>query len=127
MTLRNLPTLLVVDDAPANLAVVYSLLKSDFRILVAPSGAKALELVKSANPPQLILLDVAMPEMDGYAICRALKADPVTRSIPVIFLTGKTDPEDEALGFECGCADIVHKPFHPTVLKARIRNCLRLS
>src|ERR1700726_3700443 len=86
---------LVVDDATANLQVVHSMLKDDFRIRVATSGAKALALIKEVPQPDLILLDVTMPEMDGYEVCTILKATPEARNIPVIFLTGKTKPVDE--------------------------------
>jgi len=117
---------LVVDDAPANLQVVRSILKDDFKIRVATSGAKALELVKVIPRPDLILLDVTMPEMDGYEVCGILKATPDSRDIPVIFLTGKTETDDETKGFEVGAVDYIHKPFSPAVVKARVRTHLVL-
>src|SRR6266481_2730397 len=117
---------LVVDDAPANLQVVRSILKDDFKIRVATSGAKALELVKEKPQPDLILLDVTMPEMDGYEVCGVLKATPDARDIPVIFLTGKTEAGDETKGFEVGAVDYIHKPFSPAVVKARVRTHLVL-
>jgi len=104
---------LVVDDAPANLQVVRSILKDDFKIRVATSGAKALELVKEKPQPDLILLDVTMPEMDGYEVCGILKATPDARDIPVIFLTGKTETDDETKGFEVGAVDYIHNRSHP--------------
>jgi len=117
---------LVVDDATANLQVVHSLLKDDFKIRVATSGAKALALVKDKPQPDLILLDVAMPEMDGYEVCAILKATPESRDIPVIFLTGKTETDDETKGFEAGAVDYIHKPFSPAVVKARVHTHLVL-
>jgi phosphoserine phosphatase RsbU/P len=117
---------LVVDDATANLQVVHSMLKDDFKIRVATSGAKALALVKANPHPDLILLDVMMPEMDGYEVCAILKATPEARDIPVIFLTGKTEADDETRGFEVGAVDYIHKPFSPAVVKARVHTHLVL-
>src|SRR3984885_11132098 len=117
---------LVVDDAPANLQIVHSILKQDFKILVATSGAKALELASNDPQPELILLDVEMPEMNGYEVCAILKSKPETRDIPVIFLTRKTDVEDETRGFEVGAVDYIHKPFSPAVVKARVHTHLLL-
>jgi sigma-B regulation protein RsbU (phosphoserine phosphatase) len=117
---------LVVDDAPANLQVMHSILKDDFKIRVATSGAKALDLVKAKPQPDLILLDVMMPEMDGYELCGILKATPEARNIPVIFLTGKTEADDETKGFEVGAVDYIHKPFSPAVVKARVHTHLVL-
>ena len=117
---------LVVDDAPTNLQIVRSILKDDLKIRVATSGAKALELVKVDPLPDLILLDVMMPEMDGYEVCAILKASPETRDIPVIFLTGKTETDDETKGFEVGAVDYIHKPFTPAVVKARVHTHLVL-
>jgi sigma-B regulation protein RsbU (phosphoserine phosphatase) len=117
---------LVVDDAPANLQVVNSILKDDFKIRVATSGAKALELVKVKPYPDLILLDVMMPELDGYEVCGILKASPETKDIPVIFLTGKTEADDETKGFQVGAVDYIHKPFSPSVVKARVHTHLVL-
>jgi phosphoserine phosphatase RsbU/P len=118
--------ILLVDDTPANIHIAQSILKDDYRIRVATSGAKALELVKTKPMPALVLLDVEMPGMDGYEVCKHLKADPETRDIPVIFLTGKTESEDETRGFEAGAVDYVHKPFSPPVVKARVRTHLNL-
>jgi phosphoserine phosphatase RsbU/P len=117
---------LIVDDAPANLQVVRSILKDDFKIIVATSGAKALDLVKANPHPDLILLDVMMPEMDGYEVCGILKSTPEARDIPVIFLTGKTETDDETRGFEAGAVDYIHKPFSPAIVKARVHTHLVL-
>jgi phosphoserine phosphatase RsbU/P len=117
---------LIVDDAPANLQMVRSILKDDFKIRVATSGAKALDLVKAKPYPDLILLDVTMPEMDGYEVCGILKATPEAKDIPVIFLTGKTETDDETRGFQVGAVDYIHKPFSPAVVKARVHTHLVL-
>jgi serine phosphatase RsbU (regulator of sigma subunit) len=119
-------TVLVVDDAPSNIQVVNSILKDIYKVRVATKGARALELVKIAPPPDLILLDVMMPGMDGYEVCTHLKTDPATRDIPVIFLTGQTEIEDETRGFEAGAVDYIHKPFSPAVVKARVHTHLVL-
>src|SRR3984957_15138818 len=126
MTQVNQKTVLVVDDAPANIQIVNSILKDIYKIRVATSGSKALELVKVAPLPDLVLLDVVMPEMDGYEVCKRLKMDPETRDIPVIFLTGQTEVEDETKGFDVGAVDYIHKPFSPAVVKARVRTHLVL-
>jgi CheY-like chemotaxis protein len=118
--------ILLVDDAPANIQIAREILKDTYKTRVATSGAKALELVKVAPPPDLILLDVNMPEMDGYEVCRRLKADASTRDIPVIFLTAMTEVEDETRGFSVGAVDYIHKPFSPPVVMARVQTHLNL-
>jgi serine phosphatase RsbU (regulator of sigma subunit) len=117
---------LVVDDAPANIQIVKSILKDLYKIRVATSGAKALELAKITPPPDLILMDVMMPEIDGYEVCRHLKLGPETRDIPVIFLTGQTHVDEETRGFDVGAVDYIHKPFSPAVVKARVHTHLML-
>lgn len=119
-------TILLVDDAPSNIQVVNSILKDVYKIRIASNGTKALELVKVAPSPDLILLDVLMPGMDGYEVCSRLKADPETRDIPVIFLTAQTETEDETRGFDVGAVDYIHKPFSPAVVKARVQTHLLL-
>ena len=119
-------TVLLVDDAPANIQVVTSILKDIYKIRVATNGAKALALAKDTPLPDLVLLDVMMPQMDGYEVCTRLKADPETQDIPVIFLTGQTEIEDETRGFEVGAVDYIHKPFSPAVVKARVHTHLVL-
>ncbi|WP_338439896.1 two-component system response regulator [uncultured Aquabacterium sp.] len=123
---KQLPTVLVVDDAPANLSLLAGLLQADYRVKLAASGAKALELVRRARP-DLVLLDIMMPEMDGYEVCQRLKADPATRAIPVLFLTAMTQTEDEARGFQVGAADFIQKPINPIVLQARVRTHLQVK
>jgi len=121
-----LPTVLVVDDAPANLSLLAGLLNKSYRVKVAPSGGKALELARRAAP-DLVLLDVMMPEMDGYEVCRRLKADPRTARVPVLFLTAMSQPEDEARGFEVGAADFIQKPISPAIVQARVRTHLQIK
>jgi len=106
--------------------VAQSILKDDYKIRIATNGPKALELTKASPLPDLILLDVMMPEMDGYEVCALLKGDPATHDIPVIFLTGKTEAEDETRGFQVGAVDYIHKPFSPSVVNARVRTQLML-
>ena len=118
--------LLLVDDDPENIEIVNSILGEEYEIRVAKNGVKALELANMDPRPGLILLDVVMPHMDGYEVCKHLKADPKTRVIPVIFLTGKTDVADETHGFEVGAVDYIHKPFSPPIVKARVRTHLML-
>jgi CheY-like chemotaxis protein len=119
------PSLLVVDDDASNLAVVANVLQSTYRVRLANGGERALALAKAA-PPDLILLDVEMPTLDGYAVCDRLKADPELRHIPVIFLTGRATVEDETEGFARGAVDYIHKPISPPVLIARVRTHLSL-
>jgi sigma-B regulation protein RsbU (phosphoserine phosphatase) len=119
-------TILLVDDAPANIQIANSILKDIYKIRIATNGAKALELANVTPPPDLILLDVMMPEMDGYEVCTRLKSESLTRDIPVIFLTGQTEIEDETRGFEVGAVDYIHKPFSPAVMKARVQTHLVL-
>ena len=121
-----LPTVLVVDDAPANLSLLAGLLNKSYRVKLAPSGLKALDLARR-SVPDLILLDVMMPEMDGYEVCRRLKADPLTARIPVLFLTAMSQPEDEARGFEVGAADFIQKPISPAIVQARVRTHLQIK
>lgn len=122
----GLPTVLVVDDTPANLSLLAGLLNKTYRVQLANSGVKALEIAQR-QPPDLIVLDVMMPELDGYKTCRRLKDDERTRDVPVLFLTALTRPEDEARGFEVGAADFIHKPFNPTTVRARVATHLQLK
>jgi serine phosphatase RsbU (regulator of sigma subunit) len=119
-------TILIVDDTPINIGVISGALKDSFATKVATSGEKALAIASGKEKPDLILLDILMPEMDGYEVCRRLKADPDTRDIPVIFLTSQTEAEDETKGFEVGAVDYIHKPFSAAVVKARVRTHLML-
>ena len=119
-------TVLLVDDVPANLSLLSSILRDDYRIQLATSGAKALELV-AAGAPDLILLDVMMPDMDGHEVCKRLKSDPNTRDIPVLFVTAQNQVEDEELGLMLGAMDYIHKPISPPIIKARVRNHIALK
>jgi serine phosphatase RsbU (regulator of sigma subunit) len=118
--------ILIVDDTPTNLGAISGALRDSYKTKVATNGQKALALAAAEDKPDLILLDVMMPEMDGYEVCSRLKADPTTREIPVIFLTGQISADDETKGFEVGAVDYVHKPFSPAVVKARVRSHILL-
>ena len=122
----NEVTILVVDDAPENLDIIGELLKG-YKQKVATNGEKALKIAFSDNPPNLILLDVMMPEMDGFEVCRRLKSNPRTKNIPVIFITAKNQPEDIVKGFEIGGVDYVTKPFNPAELIARVTTHIELK
>ena len=119
-------TLLVVDDTPDNLSLMSGLLRDEYKVKLANSGEKALKAVQGDSPPDLILLDIMMPGMSGYEVCAALKADPKTRSIPVIFLTAMSAPEDEQKGLELGAVDYITKPISPSLFLARVRNHLAM-
>ncbi len=119
-------SILIVDDTPINLGVISGALKDSFNTKVATNGEKALAIASAEEKPDLILLDVMMPGMDGYEVCRRLKANPATQNIPVIFLTGQTGAEDETRGFEVGAVDYIHKPFSAAIVKVRVRLHLML-
>ncbi len=118
--------ILAVDDATENLDVIKSILVPDYVVKAAPSGAVALKIALS-QPPDLVLLDVMMPDMDGYEVCRRLKDSASTRDIPVIFVTAKDQTEDEALGLNMGAVDYIAKPVRPSILRARVRTHIALS
>ena len=115
-------TLLIVDDTSTNIEILVSLLKDDYRIKIAKNGKKALEVVRDSNEIDLILLDVVMPEMDGYSVCKELKNDPKTSHIPVVFITSNDMAQDEEYGLRLGAIDYIKKPFHPTIVKMRVQN-----
>lgn len=121
------PRLLLVDDNPDNLMVLHGLLKENYRTILATNGEDALALCQKEQLPQLILLDVMMPGMDGYSVCEQLKASPRTVDIPVIFLTARMEKEAESKGFSVGGVDYITKPFSPPVLKARVETHLALK
>lgn len=118
-------TILVVDDVPVNIEVLSSILGKDYNILVATSGAQALEV--ATQQPDLILLDVMMPDMDGYEVCRRLKRAPAISGIPVIFVTALNDVEDEIKGLSLGAVDYLTKPVHAAITLARIKSHLELK
>ena len=119
------PRLLLVDDEPTNLQVLRHVLQADYRLLFATDGARALQVAREQRP-DLVLLDIMMPNMDGYAVCCALKADAATASIPVIFITALNDSQDETAGFDVGGVDYLTKPVSPPVVRARVRTHLSL-
>ena len=118
--LESKPSILVVDDTPANLTLMTGLLQDDYQVRAATSGEKALKIACSDNPPDLILLDIMMPEMDGHEVCRRLKADEKTKDIPIIFLTAMSEAEDEEKGLKLGAVDYITKPVSPPIALARI-------
>jgi sigma-B regulation protein RsbU (phosphoserine phosphatase) len=120
------PVVLAVDDTPENLDVVRGLLVPTYKVKVAINGATALKIAEK-QPPDIILLDIMMPDMDGYEVCRRLKSNPATAAIPVIFLTAKDQTADEAEGFALGAADYIHKPVNPPILQARVKTHIALK
>ncbi len=121
------PTVLVVDDTPDNLSLMSGLLRDLYRVKVANGGERALKIAQADPPPDLILLDIMMPGMDGYEVCRRLKQDAATRDIPVIFLTALAEVEDERKGLEMGAVDYITKPISPPIVLARVKNHLALK
>jgi len=122
-----MPTVLVVDDTPDNLAMMAELLGERYRVKVANSGERALKAMQAEVLPDLVLLDIMMPGMDGYEVCRRLQADPATRDIPIIFLTARADVADETLGLSLGAVDYITKPISPPIVLARLRTHLSLK
>jgi adenylate cyclase len=127
MSLSDRKTILIVDDTPTNIGIISSVLKDSFRTKVATNGEKALAIASADDRPDLILLDIEMPGIDGYEVCRRLKANPATSGIPVIFLTAKTENKDEKHGFEVGAVDYVHKPFSAPIMLARVKTHIALQ
>ena len=120
-------TILVVDDTPENLALMSSLLKEIYKVKIANSGEKALKIAASDAPPNLILLDIMMPGLNGFEVCRQLKENTRTKDIPIIFLTAKSDIENEKIGLELGAVDYIAKPICPPLVMARVKNNLALQ
>ena len=118
--------MLIVDDTPANLALLSEVLHDDYRTLVATSGERALQLANAPDAPDLILLDVVMPHLSGYEVCARLKQNPATRDIPVIFVSAQHEVEDETRGLGLGGVDFLAKPISPPIVKARVRTHLTL-
>ena len=113
-------TILIVDDAPENINMLHGILGSDFRVKFALNGEKALEIAFK-NPPDLILLDIMMPGMDGYEVCRRLKSADATKKIPIIFVTAKAESKDEKRGFQLGAVAYIKKPFKDTIVRELVK------
>lgn len=118
---------LIVDDAPENIWILVEALKPEYTLMIAKDGASSLRLARGPNPPDIILLDVVMPGMDGYEVCRQLKEDPATSGIPVLFVTSQNDSGNEAHGLDLGAMDYIAKPFQPELVKTRVRNQIELK
>lgn len=125
-SMHGKPRLLVVDDQPINIQVMYQAFAGDYQVFMATGGAQALAICRD-NPPDLVLLDVVMPDMDGFEVCRELKAQESTRHIPVIFVTAHTDPAQETHGLSLGAVDFIAKPINPAVVRARVKTHLTLK
>jgi putative two-component system response regulator len=127
MNFSDKPTVLVVDDTPDNLSLINLLLKDHYHVRIANSGERGLKLAATGNPPDLILLDIMMPGMDGYEVCQRLKADPKMKHVPVIFLTAKIEMEDEKKGLELGAVDYITKPISPPLVLARVKTHIAMK
>lgn len=123
----NKPVILVVDDTPTNIRILNELLGKEYLVRAATSGKAALSMVHTPPQPDLILLDIMMPEMDGYEVCIELKKNPLTQHIPVIFVTAMTEEDDEAKGLDLGAADYITKPYRPRLVSARVHNHLSVK
>jgi len=120
------PRLLVVDDQPINIQVMHQIFGAQCQVFMATCGQQALDFCRD-TPPDLILLDIVMPGMDGFEVCQSLKANPLTRDIPVIFVTAHTDAPQETRGLEVGAVDFISKPINPAVVRARVKTQLTLK
>jgi putative two-component system response regulator len=130
MTAKNFAlkhTVLVVDDTPDNLYLMKNLLQDHYKVKIASTGEQALRIAASDSPPDMILLDIMMPGMDGYEVCLQLKQSPATMGIPVIFLTARSEVEDEEKGLELGAVDYITKPISPSIVLARVKSHLALK
>lgn len=125
--IKKQQTVLIVDDSPVNIQMLGQLLKDEWNVKIATHGKAALNIATSEEPPDLILLDVMMPEIDGYKICQILKASEATKDIPVIFVTAMSQQEDEEKGLALGAIDYITKPYSASIVKARVRNHLELK
>ncbi|HSD16664.1 MAG TPA: two-component system response regulator [Thermomonas sp.] len=125
--IESRPNILVVDDTPENLSLMSELLRDEYKVKLAPSGPRGLQIARSDPKPDLILLDIMMPDVDGYQVMQQLQADTATRDIPVIFLTAMTGIDDERKGLDLGAVDYITKPISPSITLARVRNHLQLK
>lgn len=121
------PTILVVDDMTTTLLLIHDLLKDTYEVKIAKSGTKALEILESPNDIDLILLDIEMPDINGYDVCKRIKNNETIKNIPIIFITGRTSQEDEEYGLNLGAIDYITKPFNKAIVKLRIKNYLNLK
>ena len=121
------PTILVVDDMTTTLLLLHDLLKDTYEVKIAKSGTKALEILESPNDIDLILLDIEMPDINGYDVCKRIKNNETIKNIPVIFVTGRNSEEDEEYGLNLGAIDYITKPFNKTITKLRLKNYLELK
>ena len=121
------PTILVVDDMTTTLLLIHDLLKDTYEVKIAKSGTKALEILESPNDIDLILLDIEMPDINGYDVCKRIKNNETIKNIPIIFITGRTSQEDEEYGLNLGAIDYIAKPFNKAIVKLRIKNYLDLK
>lgn len=119
--------LLFVDDVPANIRILVEMLRLEYDVIFADNGPDALQLAAEDPQPDLILLDIMMPRMDGYEVCRKLKGNQATREIPVMFITALVDEDDEAMGLSLGAVDYIRKPFNMAIVKSRIKTHLDLK
>lgn len=121
---NNKKTILVVDDTPVNIDVLSGVLRKEYKVKAAINGEKALKIAQSEPYPSIILLDIMMPGIDGYEVCRRLKSNPLTSGIPIIFISAKNQIEDQKIGLELGAVDYITKPFDPSVVEARVHHHL---
>ncbi len=127
MSVTAKPRILIVDDTPENIQILMAVLKDDYAVIAATSGERALSLAAGTPAPDIILLDIVMPGIDGYEVCRRLRERTRTRNIPIVFITARSDEQDEARGLDLGAVDYVTKPFRPAIVKMRIKNHLELK
>jgi DNA-binding response OmpR family regulator len=120
-------TILIVDDEPTSIDILNEVLKDSYKIVFAKDGAGGIKIALSDTPPDMILLDIVMPGIDGYEVCKKLKKDDHAKNIPIIFITAKGKEDDETKGFELGAVDYITKPFNPVVVKARVKSHLELK
>lgn len=121
------PTILVVDDMTTTLLLIHDLLKDTYEVKIAKSGTKALEILNAPNDIDLILLDIEMPDINGYEVCKILKNNEQTKNIPIIFVTARNSEEDEEYGLNLGAIDYITKPFNKTITKLRLKNYLEMK
>lgn len=124
--MEDKPIVLVVDDTPENIDILSGVLRNEFKVKAALNGKQALKIASQDPKPSIILLDIMMPEMDGYQVCDALKSDPATQNIPIIFITAKNEEKDEELGLKKGAVDYITKPISPSIVIARVKTHLAL-